>query len=390
MKTKIVPIAFFVIILSLGFAAIKFYSDKTTLSQENEELGKAKASLVNGNNVLQNNCNNLETDKRNLEERLSRIQGELSRLDEERNNWRDKYNDISQQRDMLAEQLRAKPPEVRVVERREEKRVPQEGELSEDYWADFIRKKAQLEASLERFRDEIMEAKSKIAQIDKENKELSIKIDELTKEREEHERKMALNKRTMDIMSRDLVRERTAKKDALDRTNQLRGENVQLKRELILANKEKLQVHNKIKETREQKEVLEKRVSQIENILKDKSLVFEELQEEFTQVIKGDTDMTLEESASVELPPIIVNPVDSRIKGLRGEVIAVNQEEKFIIIDIGASSGIRPGVQMRVMRKGREIGSVEVIEARKDISAADIKEMVGDLTVQEGDVVVSK
>jgi hypothetical protein len=68
----------------------------------------------------------------------------------------------------------------------------------------------------------------------------------------------------------------------------------------------------------------------------------------------------------------------------------VNNEEKFVVLDLGESSGARPGLQLRVMRGDKNIATVEVIETRKDISAADIKEIISGVTIQEGDVVVSR
>jgi seryl-tRNA synthetase len=169
----------------------------------------------------------------------------------------------------------------------------------------------------------------------------------------------------------------------------LRGENVGLKRELTLLNKEKARLQNNIKDIVDKKNVLEQKISGVENIMKEKSMDLEELQQQLTTTIKGRPETAVRETASVELPPIVVKPsVGGR--GLRGEVLAVNPEEKFIVVNLGENTGVVPGSLMRVMRGSREIGTVEIVETRKEISAADIKEALDGFAIQEGDIVISK
>ena len=86
----------------------------------------------------------------------------------------------------------------------------------------------------------------------------------------------------------------------------------------------------------------------------------------------------------------MVKPEAPGLKGLRGEVIAVNKEEKFVVVDIGEASGVRPGTLLKVMRGDSEIATLEVIETRREISAADVKEVAGGVTLREGDIVISR
>jgi len=130
----------------------------------------------------------------------------------------------------------------------------------------------------------------------------------------------------------------------------------------------------------------------LNNILKEKSLALEEMQEQLAQKFEeGTTIIPAKEATSVELPPIVVKQeMPKTMGGLRGEVIAVNEEEKFIIIDIGENSGVKPGIALKVVRADRDIALVEVLETRKEISAADIRQLFGQFSIQEGDSVVSQ
>ena len=220
---------------------------------------------------------------------------------------------------------------------------------------------------------------------------MSIKIDELTKAKETLEREIAFKERAMSIMSKDLVSEREARRKLSQDLEKMRADNVGLKRELVITNKEKMQLQDNLKNTVQSKEVLARKVSEIRSILKEKSIALEELEEQLNRAIKGGSSAVVTRDAvSVELPPIVVKPGAAGISGLRGEVVAVNAEERFVILDIGESQGVRPGFQFSVMRGDRPIGIVEVVETRKEISAADVKELFSGFVVKEGDIIISR
>jgi len=196
--------------------------------------------------------------------------------------------------------------------------------------------------------------------------------------------------RTLRILSMDLVNEREDRGAAVKELKKLRSENINLKRELILVNKEQIKLQDVFKETLDKKEGLQRKIEDAENILHKKAVAFQELQVELAQTIEGGKRIIAGESASVELPPIVVKPGAPGLRGVRGEVIAVNREEEFVVIDLGEASGLKPGDLLKIVRRDREIATVEVIETRKEISAANIKEIVGGLIIQEGDIAISR
>jgi chromosome segregation ATPase len=261
---------------------------------------------------------------------------------------------------------------------------------SEEHWADFVKKKAALEVTLAGLNKSLLDAKNKIAELGKNNKELSIKIDQLTKEKQRLSESIKFKERTLRVMSMDLVSEREERSVAVKEVGKLRGENIGLKRELVLANKEQMKLQNDFKSTLNRKDALERRIMEAENVLREKSLAFEELQGRLRQAIAGGRKIIASESAAVELPPIVVKPTIPGLGGIRGEIIAVNREENFVVIDAGEASGLRPGAILKTMRGNREIATLEVIETRREISAADVVETLGGFYLQEGDVVISR
>jgi hypothetical protein len=110
------------------------------------------------------------------------------------------------------------------------------------------------------------------------------------------------------------------------------------------------------------------------------------------------TQMSQVKDKNVELPPIIVNasgrgaaaevPAASAVADAvdqRHKIISINQKNHFVIVDMGQAHGSTIGRQLKVVRAGKEIATLEVIQVRKDISAADIKDQKA--SVQVGDQV---
>ncbi|MCF7907952.1 MAG: hypothetical protein K9L86_03650 [Candidatus Omnitrophica bacterium] len=392
-KSKIIPIILLIFILGIGFIAYTFYQQSQELGKKNQDLTKENSALIQEKEDLKEQYNTQRERNNALEERQSAMNAELSRLENERDSFQTKLAEVTQERDLLVEKLSSKPTQSSSSSSSVQSFSPSTvsgGQLSEDHWADFVKEKASLEAKVGTLNKVLLDAKSKISELDKDNKELSIKIDQLNKTRERLDEEVRFKERTLRVLSMDLVSEREERASAVTELRKLRSENISLKREIVLSNKEKMNLQSTLRGALDRKESLESRISDAENVLKEKSLAFGELQEQLEHAIIGSKRITASESASVQLPPIVVKPEAPGLRGLRGEVIAVNKEEKFIVVDIGEASGLRPGALLKVMRGDREIATLEVIETRREISAADIKEVVGGTTIQEGDIVISR
>lgn len=392
-KTKLIPVVLLVIIVGIGFVSLVFHTKNQTLEASNEKLTREKTVLIEENNSLTYKYDNLEQDKNDLEKRVASIREELELIETDRDSYKRKWQNSSAERDELAEKLKSQPSQrVSAYQRDtsvfEEVRI--DSRISEDHWADFVKSKATLEARVEGLNEDLLKNRNKVLQFDKENKELSIKIDQLTKIKERLVKDIRFKERTLRIMSMDLVSEREERGTAVKEMRKLRSENTSLKRELVLANKDKMRLQTNFMKATQRKNALEQRIMEAENVLKEKSMLFRDLQESLEATIIGSRRISGSDTASVELPPIIVRPDAPGLRGLRGEIVAVNRDEKFAVVDIGESSGIRPGVLLKVMRGDREIATLEVIETRKEISAADIKETVGGTSIREGDTVISR
>jgi peptidoglycan hydrolase CwlO-like protein len=400
MDKKIILILAVLLIGASFFVAYKFYAENQTLSAQNQELTKSNGQLTAEKKGLEDKAQKLEADLKGIQDRSDGMQAELTRVNHVAADLKQKYDEASNARDLFQQKLidmqttqAPKPVEVpKEMPQPPAGYTPSGSAPTDEYWADFVKTRAELEAKLESLNKDLSDARMNAAELGKRNKELSLQLDELSKERAEVQQQLEFKTRTVEVMSRDLVKERESRKSALEELDKLRQDSVSLKREMVMVNREKVQLQGDLNKAVDKKDELEKMMGAVENTFRDKRMVIEELQQQLSDAI-GDKKAVgpgAAASSAVALPPIVVKPEASGVQGVQGSIIAVNPEEKFVVVDKGMAAGMRPGMSLTILRTGNEIAKAEVVEVRKDISAADIKEVKNGATVQEGDIAVTR
>jgi len=82
----------------------------------------------------------------------------------------------------------------------------------------------------------------------------------------------------------------------------------------------------------------------------------------------------------------------------RGEIIgtrllSLNRVHNFLVLDIGTEEGISEGMRLNLLKDGKDIAILEVIRAKENVAACDIKHVEPNMFLKEGDVysvVISK
>lgn len=381
-KSKVVLIILAVLFLGSAFLAFNFYTQAQRLLQEKQGLIQDNKELSRRLDKYRKDNRELSSKNRELSSRVREIEEELDRIEKERDGYRRKYEEASREKDSLVEEIK------RLKQGRVERPAVPSEKVSDEYWQDVLQKKAELQIKVEDLTSQLKEKISQLAELQRKNEDLLKKSPELEKEKEELEKKLIYNERTIEILTKDLVREREDRKAALEEIEKLKEENISLKRDLELVKKIRGDLEEKLAKTQDEKQILERKVKDMETILKDKALEMDALQKQLSQVISSAKEVMPKEAKAVELPPIVVKSsaqpnLPTTI--LEGKILVVNEKENFVIIDLGASSGIKPGNKFSVIRQGNLIGSLEVIETRQDISACDIKSSKERL--KEGDIV---
>jgi hypothetical protein len=153
-----------------------------------------------------------------------------------------------------------------------------------------------------------------------------------------------------------------------------------------------MDLERKISDLQKENTTFKDRFTQMDTLLRDRTLEMENLREELESGLTRQT----ENKESVELPAIVVRP--SQISGkvgppqqaqtaplLSGKILAINKENKFVIIDLGQDHGVKIGDTFGVSRADKPIANIEVIQTRKEISACDIRSETAPINV--GDIV---
>jgi len=388
MGNKIFLVVFIVLFVASSIFAYLFYADSQKLQVEKTRLIQENKSLGDDNQSLSREVKKYRHKNNDLSSRLASVNKELEQVQAEREALKQKYQNAKEAKELLSDQVaRLKSMKIKAIP--SQASVPAEGKR-DAYWQDVLQKKAELEIRIQDLIPKLGEVALQFKKAERKNQDLKRQIDDLKGKNEDLNRKVIFNNRTISIITKDLVREREDRKAALDRLDSLKQENVSLSAELKLVKSRQSDLEKSFKQTMDEKEILSRKVKDMAAILQEKSLSISSLQDQLSGAVSSAKKVMPSETKAVELPPIVVKSESSSsvpTSMIRGRVLAVNDKDKFIIIDVGSSTGIKPGDRFTVLRNNRKIGIVEVIQARIDISACDIKYISSGERIKEEDFV---
>ncbi len=225
--------------------------------------------------------------------------------------------------------------------------------------------------------------------------DLEMELGQLKNEREDIQRKMTYAENLANALSVELAREKNDKRSIADRSNKINEENLSLRAQIKELTSSKMVLERSMARLTEDKHAMEKKLDEAQSVIQNR---IDEVLEIKSSIDKRLTpNVAMGGAKEIELPPIIVSaPAASKsgaakaggppgTSGLEGRVISINDENNFVIVDLGENSGIRVGDTLSVYRGSKYVAALDVIQVRKDISAADIKQKGAKIKV--GDVV---
>jgi len=358
-----------VLIISLMFV---FQANVAKQNVIKEYKDKAE-SLKQENTSLQSQFEQINKEKRRLEDKLSSIQGDIDKITSERDDWRNRYNLISKEKEDLLEKIKVTPAVV------ESPRQAAPSASAEGYWAEVLKEKADLELKLQDLKDKLDTAAGQLREVQKEKSDVELQLSSLQQAKEELERKVTYNQQLVASLSTDLAREKSDKVAVLQQIDNIKQENMALRRQVKDLSTAKLSLEKGLKKLEKEKDELDKRITTTEQILAGRMNELLEMKKDIESSLGLElTEKKSQATAAVELPAIIVRAggeasTPAEIPKKTGKIMSVNEDNNFVIIDMGEDNGVVVGDIFRVFRKNKHIGTVEVIQVRKDICAADIK-----------------
>lgn len=407
-------------------------SDKSKLSLEKQmdDFQQREKKYILENKDLQEKLKDVEKKKAELEERLSSFGGDMESLNKqiadltsEREVLQEKIVELEKERNTLLTRVKEKPepqivykymdretgapveppgaaspaagkkPEEPVISKEiPAVRVSEISPDNETYWAQVIREKTSLELEVNTLKKKLDANMLELEALKKSNSDLELEIAELANTKDSIEREIKHGKDLADNLSLALARAENDKEFLNGRFAKLNDENSSLRVQIKDLTSTKIALEKSIVRLQDEKKDVERKLMETEHVIQNRI-------DEIWQIkdsLEKNFQMSGASSKAVELPPIVVSgagetstrvasEVVLTVPGFNGNIVSVNDENNFVIVDLGQNDGIKLGDNMSVYRGAEYVAALEVIQVRKDIAAADIKNKV--TTIRVGDAV---
>lgn len=289
---------------------------------------------------------------------------------------------------------------------------PQATDLSalkenDQYWAAVLKEKAALEVELENIKNGLTDHQVELVDLKKQNSDLQLELTDLKNQKAAIDHEIKNGQDLADNLSLELARVKNDKKFSEERINSLGKENTSLRDQIKNLTSTKIALEKSIVRLQDDKKVMEKKLIKTEGVIQERIDEIWKIKEDLTKSFKSTSKNS--KSNEIELPPIVVSSGADSLSMLspdadndqspevskngragksaiiEGNVVSINPENNFVIVDLGEKEGIKIGDPLSVYRGSEFVAGLEVIQVRKDIAAADIKNKTS--SIQVGDIV---
>ncbi len=408
--------------------------DQLNESQKKQEkaiadAGKIKQQIDDLNQRLKDSNKQKDQAQASFEEakrKADDLNAQIEQFNQERESWKSRIETIRKERDEAVTKLQNQPEKIVYKDRPAESApiattptsipVP-EGASNDEYLASVLKQKAELQVLLDKANTDLNNDALQVADLRKQNSEMQLQIKQLNSDKEEIDRRLTNEKKALidnftkekqDLLrkikdgedlasnlSMEAARARGDQKNANDFIGKVKGDNGQLQSQVRQLVATKVALEKTVARLTEERSDLGKKLAETEGVIQDRINEIWQIKKTLDDKITQINDVK-SGNRDVELPPIVVNasaneaitpvsaPSGDPLKQAH-KVISVNEKNGFVIVDYGETQGSSVGRGLKVFRNNKEIATLEVIQVRRDISAADVKDQK--TKIQVGDQV---
>jgi DNA repair exonuclease SbcCD ATPase subunit len=270
---------------------------------------------------------------------------------------------------------------------------------SDMFVAGLLKQKVGLEVEIERLKNDMAPKDQEVSRLKAESMDKDSTLAKLQEEKNAIEQKFNNSEQVAQILSGDLLREKDADKEYKSMSEHIAMENSTLKSKISEFEGIAKEYNSLLAEKENMNAKLARLESDIES--KDREINKFKVALQENAAASGETRAEAYHSPKeVDLPPIVAQkmaklttPSLERIgenAELKGRIVTVNKEHNFVVIDLGKQDGINIGNNFNVYRGETLLGSVEIIQARDRIAAADIKDLKEGMSIEINDTVVKR
>ena len=361
----------------------KLYNEYTNL----EELFKATMDKLSTEITLANQ------EKTGLKSKLQAIGDKFKALEASHATLKSERETAAGERDELKRDLASVKKGKAFLEKRLK-------EMESDMFvASLLKQKVSLEVEIQRLRSEIDPKNQEISRLKAEGMDKEIILSRLQEENNLIEQRLKDSEQVAQILSSDILKEKDLNKDDKAAHEKIAMENSVLKSRIGEFGEIAREYNNLLAE----KEDMRTKIAKLESDIEYKNREIDKFKIALQENAAGSGETRAEAYHSpeeVNLPPIITQktaklttPSLERIgekSELKGRIVTVNKEHNFVVIDLGKQDGIGIGNKFNVYREDMFLGSIEIIQARDRIAAADIKDLKEGMDIEINDTVVKR
>ena len=362
-----------------------------------------QTEFENERTVLNKQLASLRQAKKKLDIQMGDLKAKYDVLTRDHESLKGKFDLVTKERATLVERVtelasEKKSLEEEVVELKASGgmtavsyAVPTDTPTDDAYWANLLREKAALEIEVKSMGSQLDDAKLKLATAMDEGRKIDLQLKTALDGRRDLERRFIYNEKLARTLSEDLVREKRDKKTMMTHLDSLRQENFELKSRLMAIGDKKTSLEGKLVDLRQEREILAKRLADLDSVLQERVDQIIEVRDDLRSARIEARKVSTRDSRVVQLQPIVVRATEDlpsrRAAPVSGQILAINDENNFVIVDVGEQDGLAVGQTLSVTRESMKIGTLEVIQTRREISAADIKNIQAGTKLRIGDSV---
>ena len=424
--------------------AKKLQSDQQDLNDKIRQKEKERDEAKGEYDSLKSKVDDLNSQIAQANQDRDDYKGRVDTIRKERDDLMDK---LKNQKEKIV--YKDREPSATEATQTDDTTTADSGEAKSDqYWASVLKEKEALKLDYQKAQSELDQSALQVVELKKQNSDISMQLKNLTDLKDDLEKKLARDKEDLDVqvanekkeferkakysedlansLSLEVARAHSNQKEDAERAEKYKQDSIALQDQIRQLSSTKLALEKTIAQINQDKLSMQKRLDQTEGAIQGRIDEIWKIKQNLDQKISqlptslpssndATSAPTKQTSAEVELSPIVVNPTanapmaeetpratknskadrkratavnqaaNNTVSKNQGTIISINEPNNFVIVDMGENDGSEIGRHLTVIRENQPVGSLEVIQVRKDISAADIKESNGALRV--GDMV---
>ena len=223
-----------------------------------------------------------------------------------------------------------------------------------------------------------------------ENDELKSKLQAMEQDKARAEESLASTRKDLTQAQDELAKAVDAKETLSRSVEDREREIARLTKDVEQTRQEAKQAGKQLADLREERDTAKRQLADLEQAKQDLETKVMELTEKPTvelEKVLVTPDQALGAASPQSASPGVVMPASASAGANTGQVVVVNREYDFIVMNLGKNHGLSVGQEFQIVRGTQVLGKVKVEKVYDELSAAAILPESQKNNIREGDAV---